>query len=131
MKYSIFNFFYDKKYGLVIFILNFSDILGLHDLCSRIMFIVFTHIALDILIFIYQYVYTRSDAISSSIKEKLDFSKKEEPVFDIMYNKEKFCTDKKTVILDRPRCRYSTKNRRDINNFYTINSTVITKSLYL
>lgn len=131
MKYSIFNYFYGKKYSTFILILNLKEICGLFDFYDRLSFIFFIHIFLDLLIFAYRYLYIRSGILYSRIKEKLDFSKKKEPVFDIMYNKEKFCIGKKTIISDRPRCRFSTRNRKDINHIYTVNSTIVTKSLYL
>ena len=131
MKHSIFNYFYGEKYDLIIFILNLKGVLHLHDFSGKVSFIFLIHIILDILVFIYQYLSARSNVLHLSIKEKLDFSKRGEPVFDILYNKEKFCIGKKTIISDRPRCRFSTRNLRDTNCIYSTNSTIITKSLYL
>lgn len=131
MKYSFFGYFFNKKYGFTLFIIDIRDIAGLFDFCDRLLFIILISTTLDLSFFICSYVFYRLCILYFYIKKKLSRQLEKESLYFDIYNKEKFCIGKKTIISDRPRCKYSVKESKSINSLYTFNSTVITKGPYL
>lgn len=129
MEYSFFNYFYLKKYSLIIFIINIKDIIGCFDFIDRILFIILIDILLDLCLFVYNYIFYRLCILFSYIKKILNPLGKKISL-DITYNKEKSYINKKRIMPDRPRCRFSILGKKNINSLRSITSTIISKGPY-